>query len=102
MKAFFQKLRQNKKLQRTVIIVLVAAVFFGCAGFVISQSADISRLGKQKEAYSKQLEEQQAENEELQGVLESDNKDSYIEQKAREKGYVKPDEEVFYDVAGSN
>lgn len=102
MKAFFQKLKQNKKLQRTVIIVLVAAVFFGCAGFVISQSADISRLGKQKEAYSNQLDRQNAENDELQGVLESDNKDSYIEQKAREKGYVKPDEEVFYDVAGSN
>ncbi len=102
MKVFFQKLKQNKKLQRTVIIVLVAAVFFGCAGFVISQSADISRLGKQKEAYSNQLDEQNAENDELQGVLESDNKDSYIEQKAREKGYVKPDEEVFYDVAGSN
>lgn len=102
MKAFFRKLKENKKLQRTVIIVLVLAVFFGCAGFVISQSADISRLGKQKEAYSRQLEEQKAENDELQGVLESDDKDSFIEQKAHEKGYVKPDEEVFYDVAGSN
>lgn len=102
MKALWQKLKQNKKLRTTVIVIAVAAVFFGCAGFVISQSADISRLGKQKEAYSKQLDEQNAQNDELQGVLESDNKDAYIEQKAREKGYVKPGEEVFYDVAGSN
>ncbi len=102
MKAFFKKLKQNKKFKKTIILIAVAAIFFGCAGFVISQSADISRLGKQKEAYSRQLDEQNAENDELQGVLESDNKDDYIEKKAREKGYVKPDEEVFYDVAGSN
>lgn len=102
MKALWQKLKQNKKLRTTIIAVFVAVVFFCCAGFIISQSADISRLGREKEAYSKQLEEQNAENDELQGVLESDDKDSYIEQKAREKGYVKPDEDVFYDAVGSN
>ena len=35
-------------------------------------------------------------------IDDSDNKDEYIEQKAREKGYVKSDEIVFYDVSGSN
>lgn len=102
MKAFFQKLKQNKKMRAALIIIPVVIVFFVCAGIVISQSADINRLEKQQEAYSRQLDEQKENNDELQGVLESDDKDSYIEQKAREKGYVKPGEEAFYDVAGSN
>lgn len=102
MKAQWQKLLNNKKFRTTFIVVAVLVVFFCCAGYIVSQSADISRLGKEKEAYSNQLDEQNAENDKLQGVLEDDNKDSYIEQKAREKGYVKPGEEVFYDVAGSN
>ena len=42
-----------------------------------------------------------AENAKLEQILDSDDRDEYIEQKAREKGYVKSDEIVFYDVAGS-
>jgi len=34
-------------------------------------------------------------------VVGADNKDDYIEQKAREKGYVKGDEIVFYDISGT-
>ena len=33
--------------------------------------------------------------------MDSDDRDAYIEQKAREKGYVKSDEIVFYDISGS-
>lgn len=42
---------------------------------------------------------QQEENKELQAVLDNEDKDDYIEKKAREKGYVKSDEIVFYDIS---
>ena len=100
MKTFFLNLKNNKKMRLTVIVIAVAIVFFVCAGIVVTQGADINRLKKQQAAYSQQLEQQQADNDELQGIVESDNKDAYIEKKAREKGYVKSDEEVFYDVSG--
>ncbi len=100
MKTFFLNLKNNKKMRLTVIVIAVAVVFFVCAGIVVTQGADINRLKKQQAAYSQQLEQQQADNDELQGIVESDNKDAYIEKKAREKGYVKSDEEVFYDVSG--
>ena len=102
MKALLQKINENRKLRLACICIPLAVMFFACAGFVVSQSADISRLKKQEAAYTQQLVQQQAENEKLEAILDSDNKDEYIEQKAREKGYVKSDEIVFYDVSGSS
>lgn len=32
-------------------------------------------------------------------MLDNEDKDEYIEKKAREKGYVKSDEIVFYDIS---
>ena len=48
-----------------------------------------------------QLASVQQENARLEEVVGADNKDDYIEQKAREKGYVKGDEIVFYDISGT-
>lgn len=102
MKAFFQKIKQNKKMRALMIAIPLVVLFFVCGGIIVSQVADISRLQKQESAYSEQLAAQQKENDSLQAILDSDDKDSYIEKKAREKGYVKSDEVVFYDIAGSN
>lgn len=102
MKAFLQNLKQNKKMRLLAIAIPLIVLFFVCGGFIVSQSADISRLKKQEAQYSAQLAAQQEENASLEEILDSDDRDSYIEQKAREKGYVKSDEIVFYDVSGSN
>lgn len=102
MKMLLQKFRENRKMRIIAIAVPLIILFFICAGLVVSQSADISRLKKQEAAYAQELAAQQAENEKLEAILDSDDKDDYIEQKAREKGYVKSDEIVFYDISGSN
>lgn len=102
MKALLQTLKQNKKMRVLAIVIPLVILFFICGGIIVAQSADISRLEKQEAAYAQQLEEQQQENDSLQAILDSDDKDSYIEQKAREKGYVKSDEVVLYDISGSN
>ena len=41
------------------------------------------------------------ENDKIRAILSSDNKDEYIEQKAREKGYAKEGEIVFYDISSN-
>lgn len=83
----------------SAVLLVALFVFFGTS--VVNQSADISRLQNQKAEISAKYEAQEKENKELQAVLDSENKDDYIEQKAREKGYVKSDEIVFYDISSS-
>lgn len=102
MKALLQNLKQNKKMRVFAIIIPLVILFFICGGFIVSQSADINRLKKQEAQYAEELAAQQQENAALEEILDSDDRDSYIEQKAREKGYVKSDEIVFYDISGSN
>ncbi len=50
-----------------------------------------------------QYEQQVAENENLQDIIDNSDKDSYIERVAREKlGYVKPGEKVYYNITPNN
>lgn len=102
MKKIINLLNRNKKLRLSIVAVVLVVMFFCCSGFIVSQAADISRLKNQQEAYNQQLSEQEKDNDELEEILDSDDRDSYIEQKAREKGYVKSGEIVFYDISGSD
>ena len=98
----FKSFVTNKKNIPMVIVIVaifVLFVFFGVT--MVNQSADISRLEKQRDEIAVKVENQEQTNKELQAVLDNENKDDYIEQKAREKGYVKSDEVVFYDISAS-
>lgn len=100
-----EKISNMKISKKKLISILVAAflaalfVFFGAS--VVNQSADINRLRNQKAEINAAYEQQVEDNKELQAVLDNEDKDEYIEQKAREKGYVKSDEIVFYDISSS-
>lgn len=91
----------KKKLVTVVVVLFLAVLFVIFGSSVINQSADISRLENQKAEISAKLDSQEKENTELQAVLDNEDRDEYIEQKAREKGYVKSNEIVFYDISGS-
>ena len=82
---------KRSKYLRLLLVVPMVVLFLYCSVTLVNQSADISRMQKQKQTLTAQLEE----------VVGADNKDDYIEQKAREKGYVKGDEIVFYDISGT-
>ena len=101
MKKWINLLVKNRKVRLSVVSVLLVVMFFGCAVAIVSQMADINRLKNQEAAYTQQLADQKEENAEPEEILDSDDRDAYIEQKAREKGYVKSDEIVFYDISGS-
>ena len=78
---------------------ILVGVFAFFSISVVNQNADISRLEKQKAEIGAKYDAQQEENKELQAVLDNEDKDDYIEKKARENGYVKSDEIVFYDIS---
>ncbi|MBR1762139.1 MAG: septum formation initiator family protein [Eubacterium sp.] len=88
---------------KSFIKLVIAILFFGlvcyCSYTLINNYSDISRLKAQAAELETQYSVQLKENEKIKAILNSDNKDEYIEQKAREKGYVKDGEIVFYDIS---
>ena len=88
-----------KSWGRILLLAALGVVIIGCSIALISNHADISRLQAQAAEYDAQYEQQLDENEKIKAILDSDDKDDYIEQKAREKGYVKDGEVVFYDIS---
>ena len=93
------KILKNKKVIRLIIAALFLGLVSYCSYTLISNYSDISRLNVQAAELEEQYQNQLKENEKIKAILDSDNKDEYIEQKAREKGYVKDGEIVFYDIS---
>lgn len=89
----------KKNIPMFFVIAFLVGVFVFSGVSVVNQKSDISLLERQRDEIAVKYEEQVEENEKLQAVLDNENKDDYIEQKAREKGYVKSDEVVFYDIS---
>ncbi|MBR2133127.1 MAG: septum formation initiator family protein [Eubacterium sp.] len=90
---------EKKNLPICIIIVAFVALFAFSGITIAKNSADISRLEVKRDEVAAQVAAVEEENAQLNEVLESDDKNAYIEQKAREKGYVKSDETVFYDIS---
>lgn len=95
--------KEPKKLnwKLWVLIGALSVVIVYSAIAVMNNIADINRLKAQAVDYQAQYEQQIDDNEKIKAILNSDSKDEYIEQKAREKGYVKSGETVFYDISSS-
>lgn len=89
----------KKTILKCTVGILITVIVFYCSVSLIKNTADISRLNSQYEAAQVQYEQQIKENNKAKAILNSDDKNAYIEQKAREKGYVKDGEVVFYDVS---
>lgn len=101
-----KKLLKNKEISKSKLAKIIASFFVVilvayCAFTFASNYADISRLNAHAKDCDVTLSEQVKENDKIKAILDSDNKDEYIEQKAREKGYVKSGETVFYDISSS-
>ncbi|MBR4241304.1 MAG: septum formation initiator family protein [Eubacterium sp.] len=92
------KIVKSKSFIKLVIAILFIGLVSYCAFTLVSNYSDISRLKAQAAELSTQYDNQLKDNEKIKAILNSDNKDEYIEQKAREKGYVKDGEIVFYDI----
>lgn len=101
-----KKLFKGKEISKhniiKIAVVALLVVAFAYAAFSLASNyVDISKLNNQANQAQQTLDEQNEENEKLKAILDSENKDDYIEEKAREKGYVKNGETVYYDISSS-
>ena len=106
MKETVRKMKAKKRKPQKYSFILTLALLLAAGYFVISFiSAQLEIREKEKQAAEvrAQVEQQQAENERLQAVVDGGDEKAYIERVAREKlGYVMPDEKVYYDITPSN
>ena len=91
----------RRKSRRSFIVVLVAVLL--CASFAISLFTGIkekNNIEKEINDVETALAEVNRENDTLRDKINSDNKDEYVEEIARDQlGFVKPGERVYYDVS---
>jgi cell division protein FtsB len=72
----------------------------GCTASIISLQSTIAERKAELETLRSQTETYEAENEDLERVLNSGDVDTYMERLAREEyGYAYPDEYRFYDTS---
>lgn len=92
----------NKKQVRNIIIAIIAVLLIGfCVVKIFINTSDIAKLNAKNQELSQKYEEQLEENEKLKQIVNSDNKDEYIKDKAREEGYAEEGETQFYNIEGS-
>lgn len=91
----------KKTVTKYLMIALFVLVAIYCSVVLVGNYSDISKLRAEAAEAKVKYHQQVKENEKIEAVLNSKNKDSYIEKKAREKGYAKDGETVFYDISSS-
>jgi len=95
-----------KKKEQKFSFILLIGLLFAIGYFAISfvnVRLNISQREKQLAELKIELEQQLAENARLQGVIDGEDQEEYIERIAREKlGYVLPGEKVYYNVTPQN
>lgn len=90
-----------KKVQKRSFILTLGIVLL--VGYfvisIISLQSTIKERRAELEQKNAAYEQQLADNERLQSIVDDEDKSEYMEQVAREKlGFVMPGEKVFYDV----
>ncbi len=95
--------KSKAKPKRSFSFILAVIIFAFVIYFAVSMVSSAKEIKAQQAEINQlqaQCNEQLAENQELQDVIDSGDKDDYIEQVAREKyGYIKPGDRVYQDIA---
>ena len=93
------KAKKQRSVSFILIVVIVAFVVYFAVSLV-SSAKEIQSKQAEVDELQAQCNEQLAENEELQDVIDSGDKDEYIQQVARVKyGYIMPGDRVYQDIA---
>lgn len=99
-----EKSRHDNKgknlFNRGLVKLAAAAVIVGCGMLIVTTEKDCAEKEKELAAVQSEIDLYEAENTELQRVLESDDLSAYMEKIAvEERGYAYPDERRFYDTS---
>lgn len=83
---------------RGLVKLAAVAVIIGCGMLIFTTEKDCAEKEKELISIQTEIDLYEAENTELQRVLESDDISAYMEKVAvEERGYAYPDERRFYD-----
>lgn len=96
------KQKRNKKglFNRGLVKLAAGALIIGCAALIITTERDCSDKEKELLAVQNKIDKYEADNMELQRVLENEDMSAYMEKVAiEERGYAYPDERRFYDTS---
>ena len=89
------RLKRAGLLTKLVIVVLLVYL----ATSLLDLRGQIQSVQEEREALEQQVEEQRLDNRRLEDAIESSDDPETLERVAREKGYVKQNEIIYYDVA---
>lgn len=81
----------------TKIVVLALLIYMATS--LLDLRGQIQATQSQRDALAQQVADQRLENQELADAIEHSDDPEMLEQVARDKGYVKQDEILFFDVA---
>ncbi len=81
----------------TKVVVLVLLIYLAIA--LLNQWGAIQNVQTQRDELQRQVTDQQLENQQLREAIEHSDDPDMLEQVARDKGYVKQDEELYIDIA---
>ncbi|MDF2566819.1 MAG: Septum formation initiator [Oscillospiraceae bacterium] len=91
--------KRKAKKNRSFILTLAIIIFSGYA--IVALASSQVKIAQQKREYldlKKSYEQKLVLNNELDYALDNHGEKEYYEKKARENGYVNPDEQVFIDM----
>lgn len=89
---------KHKGLFNIISKLTVVAAIVACFASIIVTKSTHSEMQKELDSINNKAEEIEAENVELQRILENDDMDAYMEKLAIEKmNYAYPDERRYYD-----
>ena len=96
-----RKRRISKHLFNGLLVRLAAvAAAIACAVIIVSTNRDCSEKEAELSEIQSKIDSFEAQNSELQRVLDSDDMSEYMEKvAAEERGYAYPDERRFYDTS---
>lgn len=97
--ARFKKLKK-KGMFRLISVLVIMAVVIGCmVSYIITQS-ELSDMRSELETIEAKTQEVEAENVELQRILDDEHMNAYMEKLAiEEMNYAYPNERRYYDTS---
>ncbi len=95
-----KKVQKKGLFNKGLVKLTSCALIIGCAVLIITTEKDCAEKEHELAAIQAKIESYEAENTELQRVLDSDDMSDYMEKVAvEERGYAYPDERRFYDTS---
>lgn len=94
--------KKNGRKHSKIMIIAVTAVLLFFGSMYAAIRVDINQKQSSLEALNAQYEAISAENEEINALINETDEAKLYEHLARERGYVYPDEKIYYDVTPGN